>query len=250
MAIEPKQPTEPADAYIGRKAVDLGLITANQLREVLLQLSRPGVQNPPTLGSTLVEKGLITEKQLGVLSDLAQRTTPKHIGKYGILRELGKGGMGIVYEAEDPELGRRVALKMLLLEFNLNPSESAVEEERFTREARLSANLPKHPNIVGVYEAGVAEGQRFIAMEFVEGKQFSEWRIQKSVTLRQQVAVLRDAALAIDHAHRHNVIHRDLKPANILVDAELRPHVTDFGLAKRERGDPTFALTATGTVMG
>ncbi|MBI3857879.1 MAG: serine/threonine protein kinase [Planctomycetes bacterium] len=242
------EPPAPRDAHIGRKAVELGLITADQLREVLLQLSQSGAKEPPLLGATLVLRGLLTQQQLGVLSDLAKGGPPKRVGKYHIEKELGRGGMGIVYEATDPELGRRVALKTLLPGFNVANETRILEEERFIREARLCANLPKHPNIVGVYEAGTSDEQRFIAMEFIEGRQFSDWR--KPMPRRRQIEVLRDVALAVDHAHRHGVIHRDLKPANILVDPDNRPHVTDFGLAKRGSGEASFALTVSGEIMG
>jgi predicted Ser/Thr protein kinase len=250
MGTEPAKPPEPRDGYIGRKAVELGLITANQLREVLLQLSQSPAAESPLLATTLVSRGLLTSAQVGVISDLAKGGPPRRVGKYHIVRELGRGGMGIVYEAHDPALGRRVALKTLLRGFDPADESRKLDEERFLREARLSANLPKHPNIVGVYEAGAEDDQRFIAMEFIEGRQFSEWRQKGAVPRRQQIAVLRDVALAIDHAHRHGVIHRDLKPANILVDAENHPHVTDFGLAKRGTSQPTLALTVTGEVMG
>ena len=183
-----------------------------------------------------------------MLSDLAKGGPPRRVGKYHIVRELGRGGMGIVYEAQDPALGRRVALKTLLSSFDSADPSRKLDEERFLREARLCGNLPKHPHIVGVYEAGAEDDQRFIAMEYIEGRQFSEWRQKDAPPRRQQIAVLRDVALAVDHAHRHGVIHRDLKPQNILVDAENHPHVTDFGLAKRGSSQPTLALTVTGEV--
>src|SRR6185436_8620040 len=246
----PPTPPEPKDAYIGRKAVEMGLITAKQLADVLLQMSQPGFSDTPLLASSLVSRGLLTEAQVGVISELAKGGPPKRVGKYHILRELGRGGMGIVYEAQDPALGRRVALKTLLTGFNTPDDTRRLDEERFLREARLCANLPKHPHIVGVYEAGAEDDQRFIAMEFIEGLQFSEWRKKSGLPRKQQIAVLRDVALAVDHAHRHGVIHRDLKPANILVDSANRPHVTDFGLAKRGKSAPTLALTVSGEVMG
>ncbi len=233
------------DATIGQKAVEVGLITAAQLREVLLELTRLG-GDAPGVGTALVSKGLLSAAQLDLLSGAPL----KRLGKYVIERELGRGGMGVVYEAEDAELGRRVALKLLLGSVHGDPQESALEEERFIREARLSANLPKHPQIIGVYEAGLIEGRRYIAMEYVEGKQFSDWRRQGSITLRQQITVLRDTAMAVDHAHRHGIIHRDLKPANILVDRKNHPHVADFGLAKRTDQAATLSLTSSGMVMG
>jgi len=244
----PQPPAQPQDAHIGRKAVELGLLTAHQLAEVLLQMSQVG--GPSLLATTLISRGLLTEAQVGVISDLAKGGPPKRVGKYHIVKELGRGGMGVVYEAQDPGLGRRVALKTLLTGFNTPDETRRLDEERFLREARLCANLPKHPHIVGVYEAGAEDDQRFIAMEFIEGLQFSEWRKKSGLPRKQQIAVLRDVALAVDHAHRHGVIHRDLKPANILVDSANRPHVTDFGLAKRGTSAPTLALTVSGEVMG
>jgi len=243
-------PAQPRDAHIGRKAVEMGLITANQLAEVLLQMTESGGIEKSLLATTLVSRGLLTPDQVGVISDLAKGGPPKRVGKYHIVRELGRGGMGVVYEAQDPGLGRRVALKTLLTGFNTPEETRRLDEERFLREARLCANLPKHPHIVGVYEAGAEDDQRFIAMEYIEGRQFSEWRLKSGAPRKQQIAVLRDVALAVDHAHRHGVIHRDLKPANILVDSANRPHVTDFGLAKRGTSQPSLALTVTGEVMG
>ncbi len=172
------------------------------------------------------------------------------LGKYSILRVLGRGGMGVVYEALDTELNRRVALKLMLTNPNADPAESKLDEERFLREARLSANLPKHPHIVGVYEAGVIDGRRYIAMEFVPGRPMSEWRKGGSITIREQIRLLRDVSLAAHHAHEHGVIHRDLKPENILVDGKGQPHVTDFGLAKAVSQNVSLSLTAAGMIVG
>ncbi len=167
------------------------------------------------------------------------------LGKYTILREIGRGGMGIVYEALDGETKNHVALKMMLAGQSSNE-----DEQRFIREARLSANLPRHPNVVSVYEAGVIECRRYLSMEFIKGTPMSKWQKRGEATLRQKVEVIRDVALAVNHAHRHNVIHRDLKPENILIDQEGRPHVTDFGLAKSVGQDVSVSLTSTGVVMG
>ncbi len=173
------------------------------------------------------------------------KSTP--FGKYTLLRKLGKGGMGIVYEALDTVLNRRVAVKLLVPSSD-GGGESRDEQDRFLREARLSAALPKHPHIVSVYEAGVIDGRQFLAMEFIEGQQFGAWRIGHPV--REQVALLRDIALAVQHAHDHGVIHRDLKPANILVDGRGRPHVTDFGLAKSHVKELDRSITTSGVVVG
>jgi eukaryotic-like serine/threonine-protein kinase len=242
---------EPQDADVGRKAVELGLITASQLANVLLQFedAPAKAKKPTSLCAALVTGGLLTQRQIDILVE-GNAAAPTQVGKYRIVKELGRGGMGVVYEAEDVQLHRRVALKMLLGSLHADPQETALEEERFIRESRLSANLPKHPHLVGVYEAGTESGRHFIAMEFVDGRQFSDWRRGGSITIRQQIIVLREVAMAVDHAHRHGVIHRDLKPQNILVDSKNVPHVTDFGLAKRASRQATLSLTASGLVMG
>jgi serine/threonine protein kinase/WD40 repeat protein len=176
---------------------------------------------------------------------------PAALGKYNILREVGRGGAGVVYEAVDASLGRTVALKMLRRNREASPEEAAEDEERFLREAKLVANIPKHPNLVGVHDAGRLEGRLYIAMEFVAGKIFSAWRIENSPSLRQQVMVLRQAATGVDHAHRHGIVHRDLKPANILVDTQNHPRVADFGLAKQVRRNNTgLSLTYEGMTVG
>jgi predicted Ser/Thr protein kinase len=167
------------------------------------------------------------------------------LGKYSIIRELGRGGMGVVYEALDTSLNRRVALK-LMLSRNADPQ----EEERFVREARLSARIPKHPSIVGVYEAGVFDGRYGIAMELVDGQSMLQWRKKGSITVRQQAKLLRDVALAVHHAHEHGTLHRDLKPQNILVGPRHHPYVTDFGLAKRTEHDASASLTVAGLALG
>jgi serine/threonine protein kinase len=175
---------------------------------------------------------------------------PAPFGKYQILGELGRGGMGIVYEAMDAALGRKIAIKTMVVSPLAKPEEARMEGERFVREARLSAGLPKHPHIVGVYEVGVVDGRRYLAMERIEGKPMSEWRASETVTLRDEIEVLRLVALAVHHAHEHGVIHRDLKPQNILIDAKNEPHVTDFGLAKMVGENMSVSLTGAGMVVG
>ncbi|MBI3855379.1 MAG: protein kinase [Planctomycetes bacterium] len=174
---------------------------------------------------------------------------PRVLGKFRCLRELGRGGMGVVYEALDTQLSRKVALKLMLSSPNADPEEIKLDEERFLSEARLSALL-KHPNIVSVYEAGVERGRRYLAMELVEGVSLNVWRKQSSLTIRQQVQLLRDAALAVHEAHERGVLHRDLKPANILVDRKNGPHVTDFGLAKPLGNSSIMSLTSSGMLVG
>ena len=169
-------------------------------------------------------------------------------GKYTLLRKAGKGGMGRVYEAVDTVLNRRVAIKMMAPPEPGALESPEIDEERFLREAQVSANLAKHPHIVSVYEAGIIEGKRFLAMEFVEGQQLQDWRREKPI--RDQLAVLRDVALAIHHANENGIVHRDLKPANVIVDARNRPHVTDFGLAKSLGPEFSRSITTSGLIVG
>lgn len=223
---------------MGRRAVEKGFITESQLHEALGDASRP-------LERTLVERGFLTEVQLQLLRD-----EPGLLGKYRLLRKLGAGGMGEVWEAVDGILDRPVALKLLTVSPGTSPREAAQDEERFLREARLSARLPKHPHVVGVHEAGVAEGRRFLVMELIRGRHFGDWRRDVRGDLRVQVALLRDVALAVHHAHEHGIVHRDLKPQNILVDTAGVPHVTDFGLAKTLAMELGDSLTTSGMVVG
>jgi len=177
------------------------------------------------------------------------RKPPATLGKYEIGRVLGRGGMGVVYEAVDTQLNRKVALKLLISRPHAEPSQAEAERQRFVREAQLSAQL-KHPNIVTVYETGVLKGRMYIAMELLEGQPFSKWCGQKGVTLPQKLAVLRDVALAVQYAHDKGVLHRDLKPENILVDADRRPAVMDFGLAKVMGANTGVSLTNDGFSVG
>jgi hypothetical protein len=175
---------------------------------------------------------------------------PRPFGKYTLHREAGRGGKGMVFEAVDTVLQRRVALKVSLRGAKASPEELKAEEERFLLEARIGAFLPKHDNIVGVYEAGEIDGQRYLSTEFIEGEPMTRWRKGPNVTMGQQVRVLRDVALAMEHSHRHGVVHRDLKPANILVDKGGRPHVTDFGLARMAGQAADTAKSVTGKLWG
>jgi serine/threonine protein kinase len=177
---------------------------------------------------------------------------PRPFGKYTLTRELGRGAMGLVYEARDSALDRRVALKLMLPSDHPDPKEAAIEEQLFTREAQLCGRLEKHPNIVSVYEAGTIEARRYIAMEFIDGTPLSDWVQLKNPSLRARVRILRDVAHAVHHAHKAGILHRDLKPKNVLVDAQGRPFVTDFGMAKQVRTDGSGAssTSAAGTVVG
>ncbi len=178
---------------------------------------------------------------------------PRPFGKYTLIRELGHGAMGIVFEARDSALDRRVALKLMLPSDNPDPKDAALDEQLFTREAQLCARLTKHPNIVSVYESGTIENRRYIAMEYIDGIPLSDWTEQRKPSLRARVRILREVAYAVHHANQAHILHRDLKPKNVLIDAQGRPYVTDFGMAKRVGGGDGSGVTSStgsGTVVG
>ena len=154
------------------------------------------------------------------------------LGKYKVLRGIGRGRMGAVYEALDTQLNRKVALKFILSEIEGDDPATSRLVERFGIEAEMAARLPKHPHIVSVYEAGAINGRHFIAMELVQGKAMSVWQRENAPSVRRQLRLLRDVAAAVEFAHEHGVLHRDLKPQNVMVDPDDQPFVTDFGLAQ------------------
>jgi serine/threonine protein kinase/WD40 repeat protein len=150
-------------------------------------------------------------------------------GRYQINKELGRGGMGIVYAAYDPDLDRVVALKVMGL-----TTSNAKQLARFERETHLMAKL-NHPNIIKIFDMGQVEGRYFFTMELVTGESFSQWLRQKP-SLSQLLPIFVKVVKAVHYAHKQGVIHRDLKPSNILLDKDGEPKVMDFGLAKEREG--------------
>ncbi|WP_241758648.1 serine/threonine-protein kinase [Pyxidicoccus parkwayensis] len=151
------------------------------------------------------------------------------MGRYHILDKLGSGGMGVVYRAYDPELHRRVAIK--LLHPDANTIARADGASRLLREAQAMARL-SHPNVVSVYDAGTFAGRVFIAMELVDGLSLRHWLRAEHRSWREVLAVFRQAGQGLVAAHAAGLVHRDFKPANVLVNQDGRAQVTDFGLAR------------------
>jgi serine/threonine-protein kinase len=163
-------------------------------------------------------------------------------GRYRIQRKLGAGGMADVYLAEDQELGRRVAIKIL----NNRHANDAQFIERFRREAKNAAAL-NHPNIVSIYDRGEAEDTYYIAMEFLDGRTLKELIISRGAApINVAIEYARQILSALRFAHRHGIVHRDIKPHNVLVDGEGRVKVTDFGIARAG----TSQMTETGSIVG
>lgn len=168
---------------------------------------------------------------------------PGLFGKYELLGEVGRGGMGVVYKARQRDLNRIVALKMILA------SDWASDEEirRFQAEARATARL-RHRNIVGIHEIGEESGRHFFAMDFVEGDSLSTILARGPLAFEQAARWMVSIAQAVHHLHEQGIIHRDLKPSNILIDSAGEPVVMDFGLAKVFDSDN--GATRSGAILG
>jgi len=166
------------------------------------------------------------------------------VSHYRITGKLGSGGMGIVYEAEDVRLPRKVALKFL-------PEESADDHDaqrRFQREADTIAQL-NHPNICQIYEIDRVEGRAFIAMECVEGLNLKTYMARNQLTTSAIVEIAMQIAAALGSAHDKGIVHRDIKPGNIVVTSEGQVKVLDFGLARRFKTADTHELGPEGSTI-
>jgi tetratricopeptide (TPR) repeat protein/predicted Ser/Thr protein kinase len=209
---------------------------------------------------------LIQGEQRRAVDELKRGAT---IGRYVVLGRLGEGGMGVVFSGYDPELDRKVAIKVLRPEDRI-VSDGTIARTRFLREAQSMAKL-SHGNVAAVYDVGTIDERVFIAMEFIDGVTLRQWleretRKDDDVDWRRVVSIFTQAGRGLIAAHQAGIIHRDFKPENVMVDARGRPVVLDFGLA-RPTGDynskdsvPSLsgsnsgsfdsALTTTGAVMG
>ena len=212
-------------------------ITARRQAGVPIDIEQCAAENPeyaehlrrllPTLdllagidgdGSTWPELGQSTDE------------TVRELGDFRIVREVGRGGMGVVYEAEQISLGRRVALKVLPFAATLDPNQL----QRFRNEARAAAGL-HHEHIVPVYAVGCERGVHYYAMQFIDGDTLAHLvpaPDSPAADFRNAARLIAEAADALDYAHRLGVVHRDVKPANLMVDAAGKLWVTDFGLAR------------------
>jgi serine/threonine-protein kinase len=222
---------------------------------------------PPT--TILRSRG--REDLVGETSDGAPLPSGSAVGRYVVLECIGAGAMGIVYMARDPQLGRRVALKLLRADPGEVPSPAAYA--RLQREAQALAQL-SHPNVIAIYDVGTLGNGVFIAMELVDGGTLTDW-LQERRSWRESVGILRAAGEGLAAAHATGLIHRDFKPDNVLVGKDGRVRVTDFGLARVstdggspidsrrsfDRSEPVDAfpshpshlvesMTRTGTLMG
>lgn len=224
-----------------------GLWATMQFTSDFLQLS---ALDPPRTTASATGANVVSIGEVMGSAEL-----PRRFGSYQLIEELGRGGMGVVYRARQPELHRTVALKLILRGELATPEDRA----RFRAEATAAAQLT-HPHVVPVYEVGEAEGQPFFSMQYVEGETLAQRLAAGPLPPREAAELLLPVCRAIAAAHARGVLHRDLKPSNILIDASGRPFVTDFGLAKRIRptepnDEPAGAtalrsITHSGAVLG
>ena len=180
-----------------------------------------------------------------IVDDTAVTAVARDLGKIGpfqILEQLGSGAFGTVWKARDTRLDRWVAIKVPVRR-RLPPTEA----EKFLREARAAAQL-HHPNIVSVHEVGRDDELIYIVCDYVEGMSLAEWLRINRMSAREAARFCLSLADALEHAHQAGVIHRDLKPQTVMLDAQGRPHLTDFGLARREAGEAT--VTVDGALLG
>jgi len=170
----------------------------------------------------------------------------RHIGKYIVKRELGRGGMGTVYLAEQPGLGREVAIKELILSAVADP----IALKRFIQEAQVMARA-SHPNLVQVHDLEQIGDANYIVLEFVRGKSLRDVLNQGSLALPQTFAVMHGVLQALDYAHKRAIVHRDMKPENVLMSDEGNVKVADFGIARlMDDSGAGSTATKTGTTVG
>jgi serine/threonine protein kinase len=188
-----------------------------------------GPADSPYLGATVVVKAESIPARLMV-------------GKYEVIDELGRGGMGIVYKAFDPGIGRTVALKLMSEQL----ARDSEFRDRFLREAR-GAGILQHANIVTVHELGEWQGAPFIAMEFLQGRSLEYiLKNEKTMSMDKRLDIVAQVCRGLDYAHARGIVHRDIKPANVMVTSEGVAKVVDFGIARLA----DQKLTSTGNVLG
>lgn len=223
-----------------------------QPREERLPEDRVGVAaDGEQPARTVRSESRLKREAAGSVADPDQAPTPHSgmaLGKYTLVRCIGRGGLGSVWTAEHPEFGIPVAVKIL------HTSVSAASEEanqRFLREARAAARL-NHPHIIRVFDAGVAEGLRYLVMEYVEGGTVAELQTATGgkLPIDQAVRILAATTEAVDAASQLGIVHRDIKPENILLDGNGQPKLADLGLAKETFAVEQHSVTHVGQIMG
>jgi serine/threonine protein kinase len=212
------QPPQPAAPYAGDYAATMRLIP----------VPPPGTP-PPSVNS---------------ITTPPQVSGERYIGKYRVKGELGRGGMGAVYLAEQPGLGREVAIKELI------QTADPVALRRFLQEAQVMART-SHPNLVQVHDMELQGSVNYLVMEFIRGRSLRDWLNERVIPPPQVFAVMHGVLQALDYAHRHSIVHRDMKPENVLISDEGMVKVADFGIARlTDDSGVGGTATKTGTTVG
>lgn len=222
-----------------------------------LQFLRNAFAQPPSKGKTIrpaVDESVLSDSSDETPAQSTEKTqavslngqSPSMLGRYKILKELGRGAMGLVYLGKDPTIQRFVAIKTMRLD-QIDEEKLPEIKARFFREAESAGRL-SHPNIVTIYDAGEENELGYIAMELVEGKSLREWsRKPHLLPLTDLVQTLASVADALDYAHQQGVVHRDIKPANIMITHDRQVKVMDFGIAKMASNSRTQTDVVLGT---
>jgi serine/threonine protein kinase len=198
---------------------------------------------PLPVGGNCSQCGTLSVENGPDLDELQERLARTLEGRYEITRLLGRGGMAVVFLAQDLVLERQVAIKVLPPDM----TRDAQLVTRFQQEAKTAAKLD-HPNIIPIYRVESEAGLVYIVMKYVSGQSLEDLLAKGPLPITRVRHVLREAALALGHAHRRRIVHRDVKPANIMLDEDGRVILTDFGISKAVQD--TAQLTGTGTIIG
>ncbi|HEU5091418.1 MAG TPA: serine/threonine-protein kinase, partial [Nitrospira sp.] len=178
-----------------------------------------------------------------------QNSPPSTLGRYKVLKELGRGSMGVVYLGKDPTIQRFVAIKTMRLDEIDDRDKLQEVKARFFREAESTGRL-SHPNIVTIFDAGEEDDLGYIAMEMLQGTTLTQWsRKPNLLALEKVISILATVAEAMDYAHQQGVVHRDIKPANIMLTTDTVVKIMDFGIAKMATSSKTQTDIVLGTPM-
>ncbi len=193
------------------------------------------------------EAAVPSEAKSTAVTSMVNSSTPGMLGRYRVLKELGRGAMGLVYLGKDPTIQRFVAIKTMRLDHIDNDDKLQDFKTRFFREAESTGRL-SHPNIVTIYDAGEEGDLGYIAMELIEGTPLKEWaRKPNLMPVNEVLLTVATVADALDHAHQQGVVHRDIKPANIMLTKDRVVKVMDFGIAKMASSSKTQTNMVLGT---